>query len=480
MCLVVWWECRIFAEKINSLRTMPKITRKIEIRLDPTGLSEEECKRQWTFLYHVNDNLYRVANRLVSQLYLADEIDNILRFNDQEYVELRKQLNKKSIDNDTKAQLELQMQDVLKRINDRRAEILNRPQRSFAYSVVIEEGSNEFNSKILDELKQNVLAHYKTDTKEVRRGDKSLSNYRKGMPIPFAMNNSTKLMKQDGIFYLKWYDGIKFILNFGRDASNNQLIVERCLGVADDGITYKACSSSSIQICKRGNHTKMFLLLCVDIPVEKNELRKDMVVGVDLGLNVPVYAATNRTLERKAIGSRESFLNQRGAFQRRFKALQRLQTTKGGRGRLHKLEPLERLREAEKNWVRTQNHLFSKEVVQFAKDVGAATINMEKLTNFGKDRQGDVYEDKKYVLRNWSYFELQNLIEYKAKMAGIKVRYINPAFTSQTCSECGELGERDSIHFVCKNPDCPNCGKDIHADYNGARNIAKSKDIIKD
>lgn len=458
---------------------MPVITRKIEIFLDRTGLSEEQIKEQYAFLYQVNDNLYRVANRLVSQLYLADEIDSILRMSDQEYVELRKQQARRNLDDEERATLELRMSEVIERINERRSEILNRPQQSFAYSVVANEGGDNFNSKILDTLKQNVLAHYKADTKEVRRGDKTLSNYRKGMPIPFAMNQSTRLLTQDGFYYLKWYGNIKFILNFGRDASNNRLIVERCLGIADDGISYKACTSS-IQIVKRGNHSKIFLLLCVDIPVEKNELRKDLVVGVDLGLNVPIYAATNSTPERKAIGSRESFLNQRGTFQRRFRALQRLQTTNGGRGRQHKLEPLERLREAERNWVKTQNHLFSKEVVQFAKDVGAATINMERLKNFGKNSQGDVWEDKKYVLRNWSYFELQTMIEYKAKMAGIKVQYINPAFTSQTCSECGQIGERDSIHFVCTNPECPNHGKDIHADYNGARNIAKSIEIIKD
>ncbi|MDE6152473.1 MAG: transposase, partial [Prevotella sp.] len=207
---------------------------------------------------------------------------------------------------------------------------------------------------------------------------------------------------------------------------------------------------------------------------------KDMVVGVDLGLNVPVSVATNKTSARRYIANRESFLQQRMVFQRRFKALQRLQLTRGGRGRYHKLAPLERLRESERNWVRTKNHLFSKEVITFAKQVMASTINMERLTGFGKAKTGEVKEDKKFMLRNWSYFELQNQIEYKAKMANIKVQYVTPAFTSQMCSECGQIGERNSTHFQCKNPECKNFGKDIHADYNGARNIAKSNDILKE
>lgn len=454
---------------------MPTITRKIELFLDRTGLSKEEVDAQWHTLYQINDNLYRYANNLINKLYLTDEIETILRLNNQEYIDLRKKLGKKDLDEERKAELEERMQEVYAKINQHRSEILQRPRQSFAYSAITEDGTELICAQILGELKQSIYAHYNANTNEVHRGDKSISNYKKGMPIPFPFNKSIRLYYQDGFFYLKWYHNIRFILHFGRDASNNQLIVERCLGISDDGITYKMCSSS---IQMKGK--KIFLLLVVDVPKEAFEQKKGMVVGIDLGLNVPIYAATNLTPEREAIGNRETFLKQRMAFQKRYRALQRLQLTQGGRGRSHKLEPLERLRNAERNWVRTQNHLFSKKVVEFAKQVGASTINMERLTNFGKDKEGEVWEDKKFVLRNWSYFELQNLIEYKAKMANIKVRYINPSYTSQTCSECGQTGERDSIHFKCTNPECKNFGKDIHADYNGARNIAQSKDVIKE
>lgn len=455
---------------------MPIITRKIEILLDRSGLSKEEVDARWHTLNQINDNLYRVANSLINKLYLTDEIDTILRLNNQEYIDLRKQLNRKGLDANTKAELEERIKEVFDTINKYRSEILQRPRQSFAYSAVTGgEDTDIFNAKILDALKQNVLAHYNSDTKEIRRGEKSISNYKKGMPIPFSFDKSVKLYEKDGVYYLKWYRDIRFVLSFGRDASNNQLIVERSLGISNDGVKYKMCSSS-IQL--KGKKT--FLLLVVDVPKESFEQKKGMVVGIDLGLNVPIYAATNQTLERKAIGNRETFLNQRTAFQRRFKALQRLQLTKGGRGRIHKLAPLERLRKTERNWVRTQNHLFSKEVIEFAKSVGASSINMERLTDFGKDKMGEIREDKKFVLRNWSFFELQTLIEYKAKKANIQVRYIAPAFTSQMCSECGQIGERDSIHFKCTNPECKNFGKDIHADYNGARNIAKSNNTIKE
>ena len=102
------------------------------------------------------------------------------------------------------------------------------------------------------------------------------------------------------------------------------------------------------------------------------------------------------------------------------------------------------------------------------------------MQNFGKDINGNVEDGKKFVLRYWSYSELQTLIEYKAKMEGITVKYVNPAYTSQTCSCCGERGERnEQAVFRCLNPVCPEYMKEINADYNAARNIAKSKEFVK-
>ena len=102
---------------------MPVITRKIEIKLDQTGLSDEECKAKYRFIYNINDNLYKVANRILNQLYLADEIDEILHISDQEYVDLKKKLANKKLDDATKGALQQQMQQVSARINEHRKEI---------------------------------------------------------------------------------------------------------------------------------------------------------------------------------------------------------------------------------------------------------------------------------------------------------------------------------------------------------------------
>ena len=45
-------------------------------------------------------------------------------------------------------------------------------------------------------------------------------------------------------------------------------------------------------------------------------------------------------------------------------------------------------------------------------------------------------------------------------MTGIKVVYVNPAYTSQTCHVCGEKGDRtERDTFICTNTGCDCYGK---------------------
>lgn len=420
---------------------MPTITRKIELHLCTEGLSEEQQKEQRLLLYHINDNLYKAANNVSSKLYLDEHVSSMVRLKHDEYLSLLRELARaeKKQDVELIADLKKKLAAIEKEMSDQELAICKyateMSTQSLSYRFVTELETKIF-AKILDCLKQGVYATFNTDARDVKRGERAIRNYKKGMPIPFAWDKSLRIEYEEKEFYLRWYNDICFKFHFGRDRSNNRLIVSRCLKLDKDcDGEYKLCNSS-IQIIKRDGSTKFFLLLVVNIPQEHVELNKKIVVGVDLGINYPAYVATNCTEERMYIGDRDHFLNTRMQFQRRFKSLQRLKGTAGGKGRKKKLEPLERLRDAERNWVHTQNHLFSLKVVEFAIQTRAATIHIEDLSGFGKDNDGNADERKEFVLRNWSYYELQNMIAYKAAKYGIKVEKVKPAYTSQTCSWC--------------------------------------------
>lgn len=67
-----------------------------------------------------------------------------------------------------------------------------------------------------------------------------------------------------------------------------------------------------------------------------------------------------------------------------------------------------------------------------------------------------------------SWHQFYNYLTYKAEEAGRKIRVVNPANTSQTCSQCGCLEIKrlsDRMHR------CQNCGYEATRDYNAARNI---------
>lgn len=270
--------------------------------------------------------------------------------------------------------------------------------------------------------------------------------------------------------HLKFANGIVFDVVFGNPHKSKEL--RSVMYKAFTG-EYKICDSS-IGFDKRTGK-KIILNLALKIPVQKHSLDHSVTVGVDLGLAIPaVCALSNDFYKKEFIGSYDEFTRQRVKIQAiRKRITKQLKETKGGHGRTKKLKHLEKLQIHEREFACTYNHNISRKVVQFAVKNNAAYIHLEDLSGIGNSKK------KEFVLRNWSYYELQKQIEYKAFKEGIEVKYVEPAYTSQICSVCGDLGERKTqSSFCCANPECLShkmYKNGFNADFNGARNIAKRK-----
>jgi IS605 OrfB family transposase len=114
--------------------------------------------------------------------------------------------------------------------------------------------------------------------------------------------------------------------------------------------------------------------------------------------------------------------------------------------------------------MRHVNHNVSKAIVAEALEQGASTMAMEELTHIRKRiKAGKRIRSR---LHRWAWRQLQILVEYKAQASGIQIIYVNPAYSSKTCSVCGCLGARVKHQFSCS------CGHVAHADWNASQNLA--------
>lgn len=129
----------------------------------------------------------------------------------------------------------------------------------------------------------------------------------------------------------------------------------------------------------------------------------------------------------------------------------------------NKYSLLKQIKNRESNIIRNINHNISKKLVQIAISEKCG-IRFEKLTGIRKNKNHS--KSFRYSLNSWSYFQLQKFTEYKARLQGIEVAYVAPAYTSKTCSRCGSLGNRNTKKFQCVK-----CGHADHADINAAFNI---------
>jgi putative transposase len=68
----------------------------------------------------------------------------------------------------------------------------------------------------------------------------------------------------------------------------------------------------------------------------------------------------------------------------------------------------------------------------------------------------------------WSQFAA--LIAYKAAWAGRQYVAVNPAYTSQDCSQCGH---RQKLSLSDRIYSCPCCGSVLDRDYNASLNILR-------
>src|SRR5699024_4558402 len=204
----------------------------------------------------------------------------------------------------------------------------------------------------------------------------------------------------------------------------------------------------TLRITKKS--AKWIAQIAVTIPTFQNTGVK--VMGVDLGLKVPAVAVTD---DEKVcfVGSGRQNKYKKRKFRSDRKAL----------GKRKKINAIRRSKNKEQRWMRDQDHKVSRAIVNFAKGNKISVIRLEQLANIRQTTRTSRKNEKN--LHTWSFYRLSQFIEYKANLEGMKVEYVDPAYTSQTCPECSEKNKAQDRNYKCK------CGFEKHRDIIGAMNI---------
>ena len=187
----------------------------------------------------------------------------------------------------------------------------------------------------------------------------------------------------------------------------------------------------------------------IAVEAEQKALFGSGVMGVDLGILCPAVCYTD--------SGKVKFVGKNKFIRRRFK------TKRKKLGKAKKLKAIRKLHNKEQRIMRDIDHKLSREIVSFAVQNKVGIIKLEKLANIRRTTRKSRKNNPS--LHTWSFYRLANYIEHKAKLLGIQVEYVDPAYTSQTCPVCGKRHKTNNRNYRCE------CGYRSHRDLVGAKNI---------
>ncbi|MCE7733466.1 MAG: IS200/IS605 family element transposase accessory protein TnpB, partial [Candidatus Heimdallarchaeota archaeon] len=207
----------------------------------------------------------------------------------------------------------------------------------------------------------------------------------------------------------------------------------------------------SFELLKKGE--KYFLHFVVRKYVNASGKHSGEFIGIDRGIRHVGVTSQNQFYN----GSRLR------EIKNRYFRLKRGLQKKGTKSAKRKLK---RTAGKERRFQKDQNHCISKNIIKNMKE--NSTIILEDLSEIRKTAKQRKKTRGSRELNAWGFYQFQIFLQYKGKEKNIEIVYINPAYTSQQCSNCGFISKknRNRANFTCIS-----CGFNLNSDLNASRNI---------
>ena len=185
------------------------------------------------------------------------------------------------------------------------------------------------------------------------------------------------------------------------------------------------------------------------------------IMGIDLGIKCPAVSYTSDgNVKFYGNGRKNKYMR------RHYKYLRKKL------GKAKKPDAIKRINNKEQRIMKDIDHKISHDIIKTAVAHDVKIIKLERLANIRSTTRTS--RKNNHSLHTWSFYRLAQYIEYKAKLAGIKVEYVNPAYTSQRCPICGNVHHANDRNYTCS------CGFHSHRDLLGAMNICNSTEYVGD
>jgi putative transposase len=309
-------------------------------------------------------------------------------------------------------------------------------------SLPINEGRKITTAKIVSELKSALVNQtIRHTTSPTGRKTK----YYKVLPVE-VNNQNWKLAKKGNTY------SISFPTNKGEKRIPVEIAAPHWQPILD-GLLEGTIKGGSFKLIKHRRQWYAYLSIIEDVP----EIRTETRIGGDRGQNNLAVVAPKKGFG-KFFNGRE-VMHRRRYFQRRRKQLQEAK----------KFRALKKWDKKEQRWMESINHTISRRIVRFAEYQNASVVveDLEGCRKTMKQSQKS-RSDSGQSRHTWAFYSLEQKLEYKLALKGLKLIKRPAPYTSKSCSTCGVIGIRKRHDFNCS------VGGHYHnSDLNAARNLAQ-------
>jgi hypothetical protein len=353
------------------------VTRRIQLLIDSDDKSERE--RVWTALYQWRFICYKAANYIFSHQYIQDNVKEIFYLND-----------------DTKVKL-----CDIKRDSDG---ILTTSRVNTTYQVLSRKFKGELPMNILAALNNLLVTQYNLERTQYQNGERSLRNYKKTIPIPIPPRNITRIrLSEKGNFYSFTIFGLSFNTYFGKDYDDKPMMWERFMKGE-----YKLGTSSIVF-----EDGKIYLLAVFKYEKTSGEIRSAIIAEAELSIEIPIVVRIGNA--RYEIGNKEEFLYRRLAIQKsRIRAQRSVKYNRSSNGTKRKKQNLLSFADKERRYIESKLHLYSRMLINLCIKYGVGNLIL-----VNQEAKEIAAKNDNFLLKNWGYFGLKELVRYKANIAGI-------------------------------------------------------------